>query len=84
MKVIVEIDGKREEFDLTRVHFINELVVGEKVVALHPDTGRWCTAYVSFDLYDRLWLTDSVRELAPYRWRVSKRNVYWKVYKINK
>ena len=83
MKVRIDIDGKRQKLDLARVHYINELERGEKVVTRHPDTRELCIAVVSFDMYGHLWLTDSVRELAPYRWMVSKRNVYGEVYKIN-
>ena len=84
MKVKVNIDGKCQVFDLSRVRWSDELEEEETVIAFNPDTRHLCLAEVSFDLRGALWLTKVLDDIAPYRWRVSKRSLRYTVYKINK
>ena len=84
MKCLVKIDGTMQAFDLTRVHYVSELDPGDEVLADHPETHELCRGVVSFDQYNRLWVTDTFHCPAPYRWCVRKGSVYSHLYKINK
>ena len=83
MRVIVNIDGKRRVLDLTRVRYCDDLEGGAKVLATHPETHKLCIACISFDYGGRIWLRDTFKCPAPYRWCINRRELYKKVYKIN-
>lgn len=84
MKVKVSIGGKSRPYDLTRVSSGESLARGDQVIVKNPATDEWCRAVASFDIYNRLWVTDTARGLSPQRWCIQKSGIRNNVYKINK
>jgi len=84
MEVRVDIEGKVEVLDLTRLYLLSELYPGVKVIASHPETKKLCKAVVMEVTESSVIIKDLARVIAPYRWRISKGSLHERVYKINK
>lgn len=80
----VKIDGMVRELDLSPLRYRGELREDDEVVMINPDTGDLCIASVSFDVFKRLWVKDTARVPAPFRWCLHKKRIYTGIYVINK
>jgi len=84
MQLSVEIDGKRREYNLERVHYLSDLPIGTLVIVIHPESGETCRAEVRVHTNAGLVVRDTAAVPAPYQWYIKKTDFYRRVYKINK
>jgi len=83
MKTRLNIRGEYKSYDLIRIRSITLVEVDDFVIVWHPESGDPCKAQI-VDISDK---SISVRECcnddAPYRWNISRRNLFRDVFKIN-
>jgi len=84
MIVMIDIEGKLQTLDLTRVRGVAELHIGSHVVARHPETRGLCKAVVVSINESSITVLELARVIAPYRWNIMKESLYHAVYKIGK
>ena len=84
MIITVNLNGMYYEFDLTPVKYISELQRGDEVITQHPETKELCKAEVVSRDINYVIVQDTIDEIAPYRWGISRLQARRSVYKVNK
>ena len=83
MQTRVKIGREYKTYDLSRVRLISQLKLRAKVVVIHPETSELCIARVVERRETNILVREISESIAPYQWRIYKKNISWGVYKIN-
>jgi len=84
MKIKIKIEGKESLYDLDRVHYISSLDVGNLIIVNHPETHQLCRAKVVMRYDRRIEVVEDTRHDAPYRWGITKSDLFDQVFLVRK